>query len=190
MLLAYLVYNDGANTIIRMGTMYGTEIGLAPGALLGAVLLIQWIGVPCAVLFGMLAGRIGAKRALFAGLAVYVVIAQLGYFMETARDFVALSILVGMAMGGLQALSRSLFATLIPRHKSAELFGFYAIGDKFAGIAGPGLFAAAAGGMGSSRPAILGLVVFFVAGALLLARVDVEAGRAAARDAEAAAGLR
>jgi UMF1 family MFS transporter len=186
MLLAFLVYNDGINTIIRMGTAYGTEIGIATGALLAAVLLINFVSVPFAFLFGMLARRLGPKRAIFVGLATYVVISGVGYFMRTAAHFFLLSVLVAMAMGGTQALSRSLFASLIPRQHSAEFFSFYGISDKFAGVLGPALFATMAGTFASSRPAILSLVAFFVVGGLLLFQVDVESGQAVAREAEAA----
>ena len=184
MLFAFLVYNDGINTVTRMGTSYGTEIGIGQGALLGAVLLIQFLAVPFSFLFGSVAARIGARPTILLGLAVYVVIAGVGYFMRNALHFFVLAALVGAVMGGTQALSRSLFATLIPKARSAEFFGFFGVFDKFAGIVGPALFAAAAGRLGTSRPAILALVVFFVAGGLVLSRVDIAAGQRAAREAE------
>ena len=184
MLFAFLVYNDGINTVTRMGTSYGTEIGIGQGALLGAVLLIQFLAVPFSFLFGAVAARIGARPMILLGLAVYVVIAGVGYFMRNALHFFLLAALVGAVMGGTQALSRSLFATLIPKARSAEFFGFFGVFDKFAGIAGPALFAAAAGRLGTSRPAILALVVFFVTGGLVLSRVDIAAGQRAAREAE------
>jgi UMF1 family MFS transporter len=184
MLLAFLVYNDGIQTIIKMATAYGTEIGIGEPALIGAVLLVQFVGVPCAFLFGWLAGIIGPKRAIFLGLAVYTVIAVLGYFMRTAAHFFVLAGLVGMVQGGTQALSRSLFAALVPAHKSGEFFGFYSVFEKFSSILGPLLFAGAIAATGSSRSAILSVVAFFALGAFLLALVDVEEGRRAARQAE------
>jgi len=189
MLGAFLVYNDGIGTIIRMAAIYGTEIGLARGALIGAILMVQLVGVPFAFLFGALAARLGAKRAVLGGLAVYVVIAVLAYFTTSATHFFVLAFLVGTVQGGTQALSRSLFATLVPRHLSGEFFAFFAISEKFAGIFGPALFAAAVALTGSSRIAILSVIAFFVAGASLLARVDVVAGQRDARATEAAAGL-
>jgi UMF1 family MFS transporter len=185
MLLAYFVYNDGINTIIRMATLYGTEIGISSGALIGAILLVQFVGVPFAFLFGSLAGRIGPKPAIFGTLGVYTLITLIGYYMTTATHFFILALLVGTVQGGAQALSRSLFSTLIPRHKSAEMFGFFGIFDKFGGVMGSALFAAVITATGSSRPAILALAVFFVIGGALLALVDVERGRRLALEAEA-----
>ncbi len=187
LLLAFLVYNDGINTVIRMATIYGTEIGIQRSSLIAAILLVQFVGVPFAFLFGAFAGRVGAKRAIFVALAVYVVIAVLAYRMRDAAGFFTVAALVGMVQGGAQALARSLYATLIPRHKSGEMYGFFGVFDKFGGLMGSGLFALMITLTGSSRPAILALVVFFVVGALLLAQVDVSRGQRAARAAEAAA---
>jgi MFS transporter, UMF1 family len=184
MLLAFLIYNDGIQTIIKMATAYGTEIGIGQSALITAVLLVQFIGVPFAFLFGMLAGRIGAKRAVFLGLAVYTVISIIGYFMKTATHFFILAGLTGMVQGGTQALSRSLFASLIPAHKSGEFFGFYSVFEKFSSILGPLVFVATIALFGSSRLAILSVILFFAVGAVLLSMVDVDAGRRAAREAE------
>ena len=185
MLLAFLIYNDGIGTIIRMATTFGTEIGLGRADLITAVVLVQFIGVPFAFLFGQIAGRIGAKRAIFLSLAVYVAISVFAYGMTTASEFYVLAILVGMVQGGSQALSRSLFASMVPRHKSSEFFGFFGVFEKFAGIFGPGVFAGMIWATGSSRGAILSIILFFVIGGLLLARVDVDEGQRAARAAEA-----
>ncbi len=181
-LLAFLVYNDGINTIIRMATIFGSDIGIPATALIGAILMVQFVGIPCSFLFGQLAQRIGAKRAILGALVVYVGIGVLAYRMQTARDFLVLAFLVGAVMGGAQALSRSLFASMVPKQKSAELFGFFGIFDKFGGVMGAALFALMLRFTGSSRPAILAIVVFFVVGALILSRVDVERGRRAAVD--------
>lgn len=183
LLVAVMVYSDGIGTIIRMGTIYGEELGLPHTALVGAVLLIQFLGVPFALLFGALGDRIGAKRAILLGLGVYVGISVFAYFIDSASDFYLLAALVGMVMGGTQALSRSLFASLVPRHKSSEFFGFFAIFEKFAGVLGPLAFAVVVSATGSSRQAILAVIAFFVVGAALLLVVDVEAGRRAARAA-------
>ena len=110
-----------------MATAYGTEIGIGQSALIGAILLVQFVGIPCAFLFGMLAGRIGAKRSIFLGLVAYTVISILGYFMTNATHFYILAGLVGMVQGGTQALSRALFASMIPQHKSGEFFGFFSV---------------------------------------------------------------
>ncbi|HVS01443.1 MAG TPA: MFS transporter, partial [Thermoanaerobaculia bacterium] len=184
LLLAVMVYADGIGTIIRMATLYGEELGLPRTAMIGAVLMIQFLGIPFTLLFGALGSRIGTRRAIFLGLAVYVGISVYGYFLRSAVGFFVLGAMVAMVMGGTQALSRSLFASVVPRHKTSEFFGFFAIFEKFAGILGPLLFAVLATQTGSTRNAILGVVAFFVVGAALLALVDVDEGRRVARAAE------
>jgi UMF1 family MFS transporter len=126
---------------------------------------------------------------ILAGLAVYTGVAILGYHTRTAAHFFALATLVGVVQGGTQALSRSLFASMVPRHLSGEFFGFFAVSEKFAGILGPAIFAAAIAATGSSRAAVLSVIAFFVAGAALLLGVDVAAGQRAAREEEAAGPL-
>jgi UMF1 family MFS transporter len=142
--------------------------------------VVQFAGVPFSFLFGLLAGRIGAKPAVFLALCVYTGISVLGYFMTSAWHFFVLAFLVGTVQGGSQALSRSLFARMIPKHKSSEYFGFFSVFEKFAGIAGPLLFAMSVSLFGSSRAAILSVIAFFLAGALVLRRVDVAEGEAQA----------
>jgi MFS transporter, UMF1 family len=186
MLLAFLIYNDGIQTIIKMATAYGTELDIGQNALIGAILLVQFVGIPCSFLFGMLAGRIGAKRALFLGLLTYTAISVLGYFMKTAAHFYVLAALVGTVQGGTQALSRSLFASMIPQHKSGEFFGFFSVFEKFAGIFGPLIFAGTIAATGSSRNAILSVILFFAVGGLLLWPLDVHEGQRAARAADQA----
>jgi MFS transporter, UMF1 family len=186
LLLAFLLYNDGIQTIIRMATTYGTEIGIDDNAMIAALLVTQFIGVPFAFLFGMFAGKVGAKSAVFVGLAVYSLITVLGYFMHSATQFFALAVLVGMVQGGTQALSRSLFASMIPRHKSSEFFAFFGVFERYAGILGPAIFAWVVERSGTSRNAILSVIVFFLVGGALLTLVNVEEGRRAARDAERA----
>jgi UMF1 family MFS transporter len=180
LLLAFLIYNDGIQTIIRMATTYGAEIGLDEGAMIAALLITQFVGVPFAFLFGMLAARIGAKTSVFLGLAVYAVITLLGYRMRSEAHFFALAILVGTVQGGTQALSRSLFASMIPRDKSSEFFAFFGVFERYAGVLGPAIFAWMVSQTGSSRNAILSVIAFFVIGAGLLAFVDVDEGRRAA----------
>jgi UMF1 family MFS transporter len=186
MLVAFLIYNDGINTIIRMASIYGSQVGIPSEHLIFALLLVQFVGIPFAFAFGWLAGKIGAKVCVFLALAVYVLISVLGYFMDSTAEFYLLSFLVGMVQGGSQALSRSLFASMIPKQKSSEFFAFFAVFEKFAGIIGPAIFAYTIGATGSSRNAILSVIVFFVVGALLLAAVNVPEGQRAARDAERA----
>jgi UMF1 family MFS transporter len=187
LLLAFLVYNDGIGTIIRMATAYGEEIGLAQGDLIVALLIVQFIGIPASFGFGHAAARIGARRAIFIGLAAYAAVSVFGYFMTTTLHFYVLAGLVGLIQGGVQALSRSLFASMIPRHRSSSLFGLFAVFEKFAGIFGPAMFWLANIAFGSSRPAILAVTAFFLGRSVLLARVDVEPGQRTARAAERAA---
>jgi UMF1 family MFS transporter len=185
MLVAFLLYNDGIQTIIRMSSIYGLEVGIDQNAQIAAFVLVQFVGVPCSFAFGAVAGRIGAKTSLFVALCVYVCISVLGYFMTETWQFFALAFLVGLVQGGSQALSRSLFARMIPKHKSSEYFGFFAVFEKFAGIAGPLVFGASIWLFGSSRVAVLSVILFFVLGAVVLTQVDVAAGEAEAAAAEA-----
>jgi UMF1 family MFS transporter len=184
MLLAFLVYNDGINTIIRMAAIYGESIGLAANSLIVAILLVQFIGIPFSFAFGRLAARLGAKPAIFLALLVYIAITVLAYQMRTMLHFYFLAVLVAMVQGGSQALSRSLFAGMIPKHKSSEFFGFFGVAEKFAGIFGPALFAAFTAVTRSGRSAILSVIVFFVIGAFILFFVNVPEGQRAAREAE------
>jgi UMF1 family MFS transporter len=183
-LLAFFVYNDGIQTMIKMAAIYGDTIGLDSGAMIGALLLTQFIGVPAAFGFGALAGRIGAKPAVYLGLGVYILIAALGYYMRTAFHFFALAVLVGLVQGGTQALSRSLFASMIPRQKSSEFFAFFGVFERYAGVLGPAVFATVVSISGQGRLAILAVLIFFIVGAMLLTLVDVDKGRDEARQGE------
>jgi UMF1 family MFS transporter len=184
MLLAFLIYNDGIGTIIRMATVYGEELGISQGVMILSLVVVQFVGIPFAFGFGLLAERFRPKTLILASLVVYVGIGLLGYFMRSDWHFVLLAVLVATVQGGSQALSRSLFASLIPRSKSGEFFGFFAVVEKFAGIAGPALFALSLAATGSTRVSILTVIPFFLVGGLLLLMVDVEGGRAAAREAD------
>ncbi len=184
MLLAFLIYNDGIATIIRMAGLYAVARELDRAVVLGTLLAVQFAGIPCAFLFGHLSRRFGAKPLVLAGVAVYCAIGVLAYFMTSAVHFVVLGLLVALVQGGTQALSRSLFASLIPPHRSGEFFGFFGVGEKFAGIAGPALFGATIAWTESAQAAVLSVLPFFVIGGLLLLLVDVDAGRASARAAE------
>ncbi|GAB4311438.1 MAG: MFS transporter [Candidatus Sumerlaeia bacterium] len=185
-LAAFWIYDDGIGTIIKMAAIYGSEIGIGMGDLIKAFLVTQFIGFPCAWGFGRLAGRIGAKRAVMLGLGWYALICVGGFFMRTPAHFFLLAAMVGVVQGGVQALSRSLFGAMTPRHLATEFFGFFSTSSKIAGIAGPLVIAVVSAVAGSSRLGIVLLIVFFVAGAALLALVDVEEGRRLARTEEAA----
>ncbi len=180
LLLAFLIYNDGIVTIIRMATLYGAEIGIDQGYLIGAILMVQWVGIPFTLLFGRVAGRVGTKKAILFTLMVYCVIALVGFRMTTTVHFFLLALMVATVQGGCQALSRSLFASMIPKQRSGEFFAFYAIAEKCASVLGPATFAGAIWLTGSSRWAVLLVALFFIVGAQILMRVDVDAGRARA----------
>jgi UMF1 family MFS transporter len=185
LLFAFLVYNDGVGTIIRMAVIYGEELGLGQPHMIGAILITQFIGIPFTFLFGHLAGRVGTRASIYAGLVVYCAVSTLGYFMTSALHFYLLAGLVGMVQGGVQALSRSLFATMIPRARSSEMFALFGVFEKFAGIFGPAVFVLIQALTGSSRNGILSVIGFFVVGGFLLAFVKVGEGRQAARAADA-----
>ncbi len=179
-LIAFWFYNDGINTIIKMATIYGAEIGIGTNHLIGALLLVQFVGIPCTFAYGALAARTGAKNGIYLALVVYTGISILGYFMTEAWQFWALACSVALVQGGSQALSRSLFSSLVPKGKSSEFFGFYAISGKFGNIIGPFVFSVVSQLAGGSRLSILSLIVFFVGGMFLLSRVNVDEGRRAA----------
>jgi len=187
-LVAFWLYNDGIGTIIKMATIYGAEIGIGMVDLLGALLLTQFVGIPFALLFGKFSGKIGTKRAIMLGLGWYTLIVIAGYFMSQAWHFWTLACAVGMVQGGTQALSRSLFGLMAPKARSAEFFGFYDISSKFAGIAGPAIFAMVGQLTGSSRLSIIALIIFFIGGILLLARVDEQEGIRVANEENQATG--
>ncbi|MBN1894888.1 MFS transporter [bacterium] len=171
-LLAFWFYNDGVGTIIKMATAYGDEIGIGTLDMVGALLLTQAVGIPCSIGFGKLADRIGSKSGILAGLGVYILISVGGFLMTKAWHFWALAGSVGLVQGGTQALSRSLFASLLPKDRSAEFFSFYNISGKFAGILGPAVFGLVGQATGNSRLGILSLLFFFITGGFLLTKVS------------------
>ncbi|MBM7551122.1 MFS transporter [Thalassobacillus pellis] len=181
-LLAFWLYNDGISTIIKMATIYGRDIGINSNDLILALLITQFVGIPFTFVFGWLASKITAKRALSLSLIVYIIIVVIGYFMTSALHFYILATCVGMVQGGAQSLSRSIFGRMVPDDRHAEFYGFYGISSKFAAIFGPFLFAIVGQLTGSSRYGILALVTFFVVGLILLQRVDVDKGVEDAKD--------
>jgi UMF1 family MFS transporter len=184
MLLAFMIYNDGIQTIQKMAATYGKELGIEDSVLIASILIVQFVGFPFSFLFGAIAARIGAKATIFIGLLVYAGISILGFYMRTATHFILLAGMVATVQGGTQALSRSLFASLVPSHKSGEFFGFYSVFEKFASIFGPLLFWITIATTGNSRNAILSVIFFFAVGALILSRVRVREGQQAARAAD------
>lgn len=184
-LIAYWFYIDGVDTVIRMAVDYGLAIGLNANDLILALLITQFIGFPAALAYGKLGERFGAKRGIMVGIFAYVIALIFAYRMETAVEFYALAVFIGLFQGGIQALSRSLFSTIIPPAKAGQFFGFYNMFGKFAVVMGPLLMGLTGLVLQDSRAAILSILVLFVVGALLLQRVDLRAARiAATKDTE------
>jgi MFS transporter, UMF1 family len=181
--IAMLLYQDGIQTIIRMSSVYGAEVGVDQNAQIAAFIMVQFVGIPFSILFGALGTRVGTKACLFAAIGVYIVAAGLAYFMTSATHFFVLAFLVAMVMGGSQALSRALFARMIPADRTSEFFGFYAVSERFATIFGPMLFTISVMITGSSRSAIIAIIGLFIAGGLVLSRVNEEEGTRAAQSA-------
>lgn len=174
--IAYLFYNDGIQTVVKMASIYGKdELGLATGTLLGTLLMVQVIGVPGALLFGRLAGRLGTRRSLMLSLLIWLGVVILGYRMTAAWEFWLLGALVGFCLGATQALSRSFFSRHVPEGREAEYFGFYSVFAKFSAIGGPLLFAIIRQATGTARLSILALGLFFLIGLVLLAMMRKEA---------------
>jgi MFS transporter, UMF1 family len=179
-LLAYWLYIDALNTVQLMAVDFGTQLGFPSNSLIVALLLIQFIAFPCAILFGWLGDRFGTKRSIYIGLAVFSVVTFCAYFMQTVLHFYILAAVFGTVQGGVQALSRSFFARLIPRDRAGEYFGFYNMLGKFAAVLGPLAMGLVAILTGNQRLSILVLEFFFVGGALLLTRVNMSERAAAA----------
>lgn len=177
-LAAYWLYIDGVYTIIKMAVDYGLSQGLSATDVTGAILLTNFIGFPAAIGFGALGARLGARQAIYLALTVYIVATLLAVFLTTAVEFYALAATIGLVQGGVQSLSRSLYARLIPPDKSGEYFGFFNMLGKFSSVLGPVLAGTAALVTGSQRVGILSILVLFVSGLWLLTRVRVPAARA------------
>ena len=175
-LLAYWLYIDGVHTVIRMAIDYGLAIGLDANDLIVALLLTQFVGFPAAVAFGRLGERIGTKTAILMGLLVYVFVCIWGYTMRESWEFYVLAGLIGLVQGGVQALSRALYARLIPANKAGEFFGFYNMLGKFAAILGPLIMGVVSVATGDPRLSILAIIVLFVAGGGLLLAVNEREG--------------
>ena len=173
-LAAYFLYIDGVGTIVRMAVDYGLSLGFKSDVLIRALLLTQFIAFPAALAWGRIAEVWSAKNSIMVCIAVYISICIWAVGMETSRDFYLLAAAIGLVMGGIQALSRSLYARLIPVEQSAEFFGFYNMLGKFAAVLGPLMMGVASVLYGSARLSILVVILLFAAGALLLYRVNVD----------------
>jgi len=171
-LLAYWLYIDGVDTIVRMAVDYGLAIGLEGSDLMLALLITQFVGFPAALGFGYLGSRIGPKAAIMIAIAVYLSVTVFAYSMNTAEEFYGLAIVIGLVQGGIQSLSRSLYARIIPKAQSAEFFGFYNMLGKFAAVLGPLMIGAIAALTDSSRLGMLSVSILFISGGILLYFVD------------------
>ena len=180
-LAGYFLYIDGVDTVIRMAVDYGMSLGFPSDSLIVALLITQFVGFPAALVFGRIGERLGTRRGIFIGLAVYIAVTTWGAFMTELWEFYGLAIVVGLVQGGVQSLSRALYTRLIPPGKAAEFFGFYNMLGKFAAVIGPFLVGWVGVMTGSSRLGILSILILFIAGAVLLARVDEARGHEAAR---------
>ncbi len=181
-LIAFMIYNDGIQTVIKMATIYGKEeLKFSATVLMVTLLMIQIIAAGGALLFGRIAGKIGAKRALMLTLLLWSGVVTYAYFLHTVTEFFILGIVVGIVLSGSQALSRSFYGAMVPKEASAEFYGFYSVFSKFSAIWGPLVFAIIRQITGTSRLAIVSLMVFFIVGLILLAFVDEEKAKEAKR---------
>ena len=183
-LAAYWLYIDGVDTIMRMAADYGKRLGFADSDLILALLITQFVGFPAAIIYGKLGENFGTKYALLVAVAVYIGVTVYGYFMDEVRDFYILAITVGLVQGGIQSLSRSMYARIIPRDKSAEFFGFYNMLGKLAAVLGPLLMAVVSQLTGSARLSILSVIILFVIGGGLLLFVDEAEGQRMVKELE------
>ena len=187
-LAGYWLYIDGVGTIIKMAVFFANRVlELPQESLITALLLTQFVAFPAALFFGWLGEKIGPRNGIMIGLAVYTIAVVYAWrWLDSSADFYKLAVAIGLVQGGVQSLSRSLYARLIPRSKTAEFFGFFNMVGKFAAILGPLLMAMVpiviAGA--DERDAILVLILLFVSGGLLLSRVDTKAGMEAAKQME------
>ena len=172
-LVAYWLYIDGVNTIIKMAIDYGGALGLPTAGLMAALLLTQFVAFPAALVYGAIGNRVGARPAILAGLVVYIGVTLWATRLDSIAAFFGMAVVVGLVQGGVQSLSRSLFGQFVPPGKSAEYFGFYNMLGKFATVFGPVLIGVTAMLTGSSRSGIASVALLFLVGALLLWRVRV-----------------
>ncbi len=175
-LIAYWLYIDGVDTVIKMAVKMGSSIGFETSDLIIALLMVQFIAFPSALIYSWFAKKIGVKNAVFVAISGYSIAIFLAYFMETRIHFFGLAMIIGLFQGGIQALSRSLYARLIPKNREAEFYGFYNMLGKFASVIGPLLMGGITLLTGNVRFGILSILLLFILGALLLKKVDFEKG--------------
>ena len=167
-LVSYWLYIDGVNTVIKMAVDYGLSLGFDSKSLIVALLVTQFVAFPAALAFGWIGKRFGPRSGILLCIGVYLGVTIGGYYLQTVAQFYALAVVIGLVQGGIQSLSRSYFARLVPSDKSGEFFGFFNMMGKFAAVIGPMLMGWVALVSGSSRLAILSIAVLFALGAVLL----------------------
>ena len=170
-LLAYFLYMDGVDTIIRMATSYGSDIGLSASSMISALLLTQFVGFPATLIFGFYADKFGYKESLTFAIIVYIGVVLFSSQMDTATEFFIVAGIIGLVQGGVQAISRSYFSNLIPQDKAAEFFGFYNFIGKSSVFLGPFMVSGIALLTGSPSIGILSLLILFIPGLILLWKV-------------------
>lgn len=171
-LIAYFFYIDGVHTVINMSTAFGSDLGISSTTLLIILFMTQVVAAPFTVLFGRLGGKYSEKTMIMVGIFVYIIVCFYAYFLDSALDFWILAMLVGTSQGGIQAMSRSYFAKLVPKESSNEFFGFYSIFGKFAAIIGPLLVGVTAQYTGNTNSGVFSLVILFIIGAIILLYVS------------------
>ena len=183
-LIGYWFYIDGVFTITRMAVDYGLALGFRSQSLLTALLITQFVGFPSALLFGKLGERIGTKKGIYIGLWVYIGLCVGGYLMKNEMHFYVLAVVIGFVLGGIQSLSRALYARLIPHTKAAEFFGFYNMLGKFSAVVGPMLMGWVSVATGNPRYSILSIIILFAIGLFFLRKVDEAEGERMANELE------
>jgi len=173
-LLAYWFYMDGIDTIVRMATAYGSDIGLEASSMITALILTQFVGFPSTLIFGYFADKIGFKKIISIGILIYILISIFASRITTATEFYLMAVVVGLVMGGVQAVSRAYFSSIIPEDKEAQFFGFYNLVGKSAVVAGPALLAWISMIFNTPRAGILGLLILFIPGLILLWMVPTQ----------------
>jgi len=178
--VAYMLYTDGVQTTINVSAAYGADtLELTTTDIALTFLIVQFVAFGGALFFGWLSARINIKRAIQINLVVWILVAAAAFQLPTgeALYFQGIGVIIGLVLGGIQALSRSLYGSMIPEEASAEFYGFYSVFSKFSAIWGPLIFSVVGSATGSGRPAILSIVAFFILGFILFSRVDIDEAR-------------
>ena len=173
-LLAFWLYNDAIGTVIKMAIAYGSDVGIEQSDMIKALLLVQFIGFPAAWIYGKITVKAGRRRMLLLSIGAYMFVVLYGAFMKSSGDFYLLAVVVALFQGGIQAISRSMYAGMIPSGQSAKFFGLYNVGAHFSTMLGPALVGLTGHALKNPRAGLLVLEVFLVLGAIVLMKVKEE----------------